>query len=267
MTPIYAFILGLVQGLTEFLPISSSAHLFLGHQLLGLQEPRLAFDLLLHIGTLTAVLYFLRSEIAQIIASLFRPRRSMWSPLSDWDYRDIMLICLSSLPTGVIGFLFHDIVESGITFWGVGVRYLILSFGLLMTSIRLRFKDDPNRIEWWEALLIGVVQGIAVFPGISRSGSTIIFMLLIGIAPLRAVKYSFMISIPAILGGALMTIRNGIPGMQDPVPLVTGFFVAMVVGYIALWVVERFVVRGRFYYFAPYTLFLSAVCFYMNFSL
>ena len=266
MTPLYAFILGLVQGVTEFLPVSSSAHLFLGHELLGLKEPRLAFDLLLHLGTLLAVLYFLRDEVRQIVVSMFHSKPSMWSTPSEWGRRDITLIILSCLPTGVIGIMFHDMVESGITFLGVGARYLILSLGLMLTGVRLRYKDDPNRIDWWEALLVGVVQGFAVFPGLSRSGSTIIFMLLIGIAPSRAVKYSFMISIPAILGGALMTLRHGIPGMDDPTPLIVGFLVSMVSGYIALCVVERFVVRGRFYYFAPYTLFLAAICFFMHFK-
>ena len=266
MTTLDAFILGLVQGVTEFLPVSSSAHLFLGHRLLGLEAPRLAFDLLLHLGTLVAVLCFLRKEIIQILVSMFSPKTNMWSPVYDWGRRDIWLIALSCLPTGVIGFMFHDIVESGITYWGVGTRYLVLSLALMMTGARLRFKDDPGRIEWWEALLIGVVQGFAVFPGLSRSGSTIIFMLLIGIAPLRAVKYSFMISIPAILGGVLMTMRHGVPGIQNPEPLVVGFLTAMIVGYGAMWLVEHFVVRGRFYFFAPYTLFLSAVCWFLHFS-
>ena len=266
MTTTDAVILGLVQGATEFLPVSSSAHLFLGHRLLGLEEPRLAFDLILHMGTLVAVLCFLRKEVIQILRSIFRPKPNMWSPPYDWNRRDIWLIVLSCLPTGVIGFMFHDMVESGITYWGVGTRYLVLSLALMMTGARFRFKDDPDRIEWWEALLVGVVQGFAVFPGLSRSGSTIIFMLLMGIAPLRAVKYSFMISIPAILGGVLVTVRHGVPGIHNPEPLVAGFLAAMVVGYAAMWLVERFVERGRFYYFAPYTLFLSAVCFFLHFS-
>ena len=261
MTIIDALILGLIQGVTEFLPVSSSAHLFLAHRLLGLQEPRLVFDLILHLGTLIAVIYFLRSEITQIVAALFRSRQSLWTSPSDWDRRDIMLVILSSLPTGIIGIMFHEMVESGITFKGVGIRYLILSCGLLLTRIRFMQKDDPNRIEWWEALLIGVVQGLAVFPGLSRAGSTIIFMLVIGIAPSRAVKYSFLISIPAILGGTLMAMRHGLSEIYDPMLFVTGFLVAMVSGYIALWLVEHFVIRGRFYYFAVYTLFLSTLCF------
>jgi len=264
MTIIDALILGLIQGLTEFLPVSSSAHLFLGHRLLGLEEPRLAFDLILHLGTLIAVLYFLRAEITQMLNSMFRDRPTLLSLPTDWDSRDVMLVILSCLPTGVIGIMFHDTVESGITFWGVGTRYMILSCALLLTSVRFMQKDDPNRIEWWEALLIGVVQGLAVFPGLSRAGSTIIFMLIIGIAPLRAVKYSFLISIPVIIGATLMTMRQGVYEIHDPTLFITGFFVAMISGYMALWLVERFVVNGRFYYFAPYTLFLSAVCFCMH---
>jgi undecaprenyl-diphosphatase len=268
MTAFEAALLGLVQGATEFLPVSSSAHLFLANRLLGFEEPRLAFHLLLHLGTLTAVVYFLRSEISEIVASLFRRRQTMWTPASAWGRRDLWLGILALIPTGVIGLLFKESVETGITPLGVGSRYLVLSLFLLLTGIRFQHKNDPDRIEWWEALAIGVVQGLAVFPGLSRSGSTIIFALLIGVSPLRAAKFSFLISVPAILGASLVAMKGGalFAGHYGAAVLVTGFLVSMATGYIALMVVEHFVVKGRFYIFAPYTLALAGFCFYLHFA-
>jgi undecaprenyl-diphosphatase len=264
VTFLQAVLLGLLQGATEFLPVSSSGHLFLAQRLLGLDEPELAFDLLLHVGTLAAVVFFLRSEIAAILSSLFR--RDPRGASSGWGRRDVGLAILASIPTAAIGFAFHHTVETGLTYWGIGGRYLVLTTLLLLsTHIRLRNKEDPDRIDVWEAVAIGVLQGAAVFPGLSRSGSTITLALLLGIAPLRAAKFSFLISLPAILGGTLVTLRKGVSHLPGVVPSAAGFAVALVVGYLALLLVERLVVRGRFHRFAPYTLALAALCFYLQF--
>lgn len=264
MSFLQAILLGLIQGATEFLPVSSSGHLFLAQRLLGLSEPELAFDLLLHVGTLAAVVFFLRSEILSILHSLFP--RDPWRGASVWGRRDIGLAFLASLPTAAIGFTFHHTVETGLTYWGIGARYLVLTALLLLsTGLRLRHKADPDHIDAWEAVAIGVIQGAAVFPGLSRSGSTIALALLLGIAPLRAAKFSFLISLPAILGGTLVTLRKGVSQLPGVVPSVAGFVVALCVGYLALLLVERLVVRGRFHRFAPYTLALSALCFYLQF--
>ena len=256
--------LGLLQGATEFLPVSSSGHLLLAQRLFGIHEPELAFDLLLHLGTLAAVLFFLRSEIASIVSSLFRTQ-DPWAAPSSWGRRDIGLALVASIPTGIIGVAFHKTVETGLTFGGVGARYLVLTTLLLLANLRFRHKEDPDRIEWWEAAAIGVIQGLAVFPGLSRSGSTIILALLLGIAPRRAAKFSFLISLPAILGGALFTLMKGVSRLPGVAPSVAGFLVALVVGYLTLLLVERLVVKGRFQRFAPYTACLAALCFYLQY--
>ncbi|MEW6719982.1 MAG: undecaprenyl-diphosphate phosphatase [Thermodesulfobacteriota bacterium] len=263
MTVLEAALLGAIQGATEFLPVSSSAHLFLAQHLLGLRQPELAFDLLLHLGTLAAVVVFLRGELFQILRSLFRSEPDPWSAPSDWGRRDLWLGILASIPTAAIGFAFHDIVETGITLRGIGLRYLVLTTLLLLTLARFRYKDEPDRIEWWEALLIGTVQGLAVFPGLSRSGSTIILALLLGIGPMKAAKFSFLLSIPAILGGTVFTMLKGVSGLHGAAVSTAGFLVAMATGYAALILVEGLVVRGRFHRFAPYTLALSGLCFYL----
>jgi len=264
VTFLHALVLGFLQGATEFLPVSSSAHLFLAQRLLGLAEPELAFDLLLHLGTLAAVLFFLRSEIVAILSSLFRP--SPWAAPSEWGRREIGLTVLASIPTALLGFAFHHTVETGLSFWGIGARYLILTVLLLLSgTLRLRHKANPDRIEAWEAAAIGVIQGLAVFPGLSRSGSTIILALFLGVAPLRAAKFSFLISLPAILGGMLVTLKKGVSHLPGVPVSAAGFLVALAVGYLALLLVQRLVVRGRFNRFAPYTLALAALCFFLQF--
>jgi undecaprenyl-diphosphatase len=262
VTFLQSIFLGLLQGATEFLPVSSSGHLLLAQRLFGIRGPELAFDLLLHLGTLAAVFFFLRSEIASIVSSLFR--RDPWAE-AGWGRRELGLVIVASIPTGIIGIAFHKTVETGLTFGGVGARYLVLTTLLLLTNLRFRHKADPDKIEWWEAAAIGVLQGLAVFPGLSRSGSTIILSLLLGIAPRRAAKFSFLISVPAILGGALFTLKKGVSHLPGVVPSVAGFLVALVVGYLALLLVERLVVKGRFQRFAPYTVCLAALCFYLQY--
>ncbi len=261
MSFLQAIFLGILQGLTEFLPVSSSGHLFLAQRLLGIREPELAFDILLHFGTLFAVLLFLRKEILEILTSIFR--RQAGEP-DGWGRREFWLVILSSIPTGVIGLAFHDTVETGITPWGVGARYLLLTSFLLISNLRFRHKWDPERIAAWEAIAIGIMQGAAVFPGLSRSGSTIALALVLGISPSRGVKYSFLISLPAILGAALVHMHKGVSVLPGIAPSAAGFFLSLLFGYLSLIFVERLVTRGRFIRFAPYTFLMAALSFYLN---
>ena len=261
MTVFKAILLGILQGATEFLPVSSSGHLLLAQKMLGLTEPELAFDILLHLGTLLAVLLFLRREISDILGSFSR-RYPDLRP-GAWGRRDLLLLVVSSVPTAIIGYAFHDAVETGVTFLGVGFRYLILTTFLLISNLRFRHKMDPDRIELWEAAAIGIMQGVAVFPGLSRSGSTISLALVLGIGALRSAKYSFFISLPAILGAALLHLHQGASVLPRVLPSVLGFLFAFAVGYISLLFVERLVTRGRFLRFAPYTFLLAVLSFYL----
>ncbi len=264
MTLLNAILLGIIQGATEFLPVSSSAHLFLAQHLIGLQEPELAFDTMLHIGTLLAVLFFLRREIAEILGSIFRRKWILDADPAAWGRRDVLLLIVSTIPTAVIGYLSLHTVETGITLLGVGFRYVLLTCFLVLSTLRIRHKMDPERIEIWEAFAIGVIQGAAVFPGLSRSGSTISLALVLGIGAARSAKYSFMISLPAIVGAALLNLRGEGSVLPPLLPSLAGFLCATVVGYLALCFVERLVTRGRFIRFAPYTLLLAVLCFYLN---
>jgi undecaprenyl-diphosphatase len=261
LTVFKAILLGILQGATEFLPVSSSGHLLLAQKMLGLTEPELAFDILLHLGTLLAVLLFLRREISDILGSFSR-RYPDLRP-GAWGRRDLLLLVVSSVPTAIIGYAFHDAVETGVTFLGVGFRYLILTTFLLISNLRFRHKMDPDRIELWEAAAIGIMQGAAVFPGLSRSGSTISLALVLGIGASRSAKYSFFISLPAILGAALLHLHQGVSVLPRVLPSVLGFLFAFAVGYISLLFVERLVTRGRFLRFAPYTFLLAVLSFYL----
>ena len=239
MTVLKAILLGILQGVTEFLPVSSSGHLFLAQKFLGLTDPELAFDILLHVGTLLAVLFFLRREIADVLASLFR--RETGFGQEAWGRRDILLLIVSSVPTGIIGYAFYDTVEAGVSTAGVGIGYLLTTAFLLLSTLRVRHKFDPERIDLWEALAIGIMQGAAVCPGISRSGSTISLALIMGIGASRSAKYSFFLSIPAIVGAAGLQFHRGAAELPGVLPSAVGFLLALLVGYLALAFVERLV--------------------------
>jgi undecaprenyl-diphosphatase len=261
LTVFKAILLGILQGATEFLPVSSSGHLVLAQQVLGLRESELAFDILLHLGTLLAVLLFLRREIAEVLGSLFR--RGPEDQDEPWGRRDLLLMAASTVPTAVIGYAFHDAVEKGVSVREVGIAYLVLTAILLISNLRFRHKMDPERIDLREAFAIGIVQGMAVLPGLSRSGSTIALALVLGIGASRSAKYSFFISIPAILGAAALHLHMGGSVLPPFLPSTLGFLLSLVVGYIALTVVERLVTRGKLLRFAPYTFLLAVFCFYL----
>jgi undecaprenyl-diphosphatase len=261
LTVLKAILLGILQGATEFLPVSSSGHLFLAQKLLGLRDSELAFDILLHLGTLLAVLLFLRREVYEVLGSLSRREPDIRQ--GAWGRRDLWLLVVSSVPTLLLGYWFHDTVETGVTFRGVGISYLLLTAFLLISNLRFRHKVDPDRIDLWEALAIGVMQGAAIFPGLSRSGATISLALVLGIGASRSAKYSFFISVPAILGAAALLLHQGASELPGIIPSALGFILSFGVGYIALFFVERLVIRGKFLGFAPYTFLLAAFSFYL----
>lgn len=261
MTVWKAILLGILQGLTEFIPVSSSGILVLARHLLGLREPELAFDLLLHLGTVLAILVFLRREISWMLGSLFRRDPGIEVPA--WGSRDILLIVISCLPTAVVGFALRDVVETGMTLRGIGGSYLLLSLFLLMSNLRFRHKLDPDRISIGDAVAIGFAQGAAVLPGLSRSGATISLALMLGIGSSRSARYSFLISLPAIFGAAVLTLYRGVSALPGFLPSAAGFLFAMITGYLAIRLVERLVTQGRFLRFAPGTLLLAAASFFL----
>lgn len=267
-TMIESIILGLLQGLAEFLPISSSGHLVLGHELLNMNEAGMFFDIMLHAGTLLSIFVVFRKKIVDIIVGCCKR-----DPV---QLKEAGYIVLASIPTAMIGLGFKDALESLFTNPRAVCAALLVTGCLLFASQwgKTGSKHPENegvKMNWWRALITGVVQGIACIPGISRSGSTISGMIFLGVNRKYAGEFSFLMSIPAVGGAALLDCIKWIK-CQNPSyvaeslehtqkcadatgftpELLVGMFVAFVFGIIALKWLMNFVQKGKFHYFSYY---------------
>jgi undecaprenyl-diphosphatase len=257
-----AVVLGIVQGLTEFLPISSSGHLVMGQHLFGLKEPELVFDIGVHVGTLFAVCAYYRRDLLGMLRALLAAFAGRRRGRREADMRKLaLLVVVGSLPTMLIGVGFQQAADrlfSSLTL--VGSMLLVTGCALALTLPLQRSVSTGRKkaggiasMGVKEALIIGTVQGLAILPGISRSGSTISAALFLGIERETAARYSFLLSIPAILGAALlmsMAVSEG-PHLATGI-LLLGGLVSGLVGYGALWMLVRIVRNGKMYIFAPY---------------
>lgn len=258
MTLLLAILLATIQGLTEFLPISSSGHLRIFGALFGLREPSTAFDVILHVGSLISVVVVFRRELVEMFRGLGQAftvwrsdgARAVWQIQGA---RLAILLVISMVPTAVIGLAINAYESALSQIWLVGA--LLMVNGLLLSLSRWFYSGGEKRLDEItarDALLIGVAQGGGVLRGISRSGSTIIAGMGCGLAPQTAFAYSFLLSIPAILGALVLKSRAiASAGLSLPIVL-SGLIVSAVVGYLALVALKRIVVRGKFYYFAYY---------------
>jgi undecaprenyl-diphosphatase len=249
---IETIILGLIQGLTEWIPVSSTGHLRITEYFLGLELP-LFFDIILHIGTLIIIIFFFRSDIKKIIYSIF-----------NWEFKTengkfVPLILVGTIPTVIIGFLFNSIFVFYFS------DLLILSGAYIFCGIILYLskigKEKKDSLNYFDAIHIGIVQGIAVIPGLSRSGFTIAIALLLGIKKEVAFKFSFLLSIPAIIGGLSLTLyeqANTITFVSlDLFNILIGICVSSLVGYLSLKVFKKILVRKKLHLFAFYCWLLS----------
>jgi undecaprenyl-diphosphatase len=258
MNLIEAVILGVLQGLTEFLPISSSGHLALMQHFLGLKEPQVFFDVMLHVGTLGAVVIVYHREIWALarasLAALVSPsfyRRPVRTVNDSPDLKLVWFIVLGSIPTGLIGVFFKDPLEA-LFVQPTTVAAMLIATGVILQLPRLRRKAPNHSLEAWQTPLIGAAQGIAITPGVSRSGSTISLGLLLGVAPQVAARYSFLLSIPAILGAAALKLRDVSEIAISPAVIAAGTLAAFIVGYIALRFLLVVLNRGKFSAFSYY---------------
>ena len=254
-------ILGIIQGLTEFLPVSSSGHLVLGQIFFGITQSQLIFDISVHMGTLLAVMVIYSSDIAAMLSSLFGflLKAASFKPVAhlvneDKNLQMAGLIVIGSIPTAFIGLalkqLEHILFASKVL---VGFM-LILTGIILWVSKNYYFSENKkNGFGIKKALLIGVTQGIAVIPGISRSGTTIAAGMFMGLDRHTAAKFSFLLSIPAILGAQVLSIKDMIKGglIIDPVTIYATI-ASFITGLIALKILLTLVHSGRFHLFAPY---------------
>jgi len=238
-----AVILGVVQGLTEPLPVSSSAHLVIVPALVpGFQPPGVAFDVLLHLGTLLSVVFFLRREIGELLASLMPGKGpAANAPGTDSgekaaNRRMVLWIMIATFLTGVIGILFKDRIERLFESVETAACMLFITGILLFLSDRVktneRRKEDMNLTD---GIVLGLVQAVALIPGISRSGSTITFGIFRGLERKTAARFSFLLSIPAIGGAVILKSADlmRLPAGDLPV-LGAGFLAAAVTGFLSL---------------------------------
>lgn len=258
-----AALLGVVQGLTEFLPVSSSAHLILARAFFGWEAPEfgLAFDVALHVGTLAAILLFFRSEVAAMVMAA----PTMLSPRAGAAAKMARLIVIGTVPAVAAGLLFDDLIEAHMRTPAVAATTLAAGAVLMLAAERLvapRRNEDSLTVT--DATLIGIAQASALVPGVSRSGSTIAVGMLLGMRRDAAARFTFLLGIPAIAGaGARETVE--LTGMEPTAQMLglfaTGMVVSAAVGYVTIKYFLRFLAGHRLDVFAYYRLALSAATF------
>ena len=269
MSYIEAIVLGLVQGLAEFLPISSSGHLALLQQRFGIEEDNvLLVAVLLHVGTLISVFIVYWKDIWELIKELFITIKDLFTGkglrLEERPVRKLgVMIIVATIPTGIIGLLFNDFFDS------LYNSVIPIGIGLIVTGILLvvaertgRSNRGINQMNYRNALFVGTIQGIAICPGISRSGSTLFGSLLCNLDRTFAVKFVFLISIPSILGSAILeapaAIESGIQ-MADIGPILVGMAVAAISGLVAIKTMIKIVSGKKLSYFSYYVWILGAI--------
>ena len=260
MTILEAIVLGALQGLTEFLPVSSSGHLVLMQHFLGIKESQLFFDVMLHFGTLGAVIIVYHQLIGSLVrtgvSTLFQPdfyRHPRLTISNTPHLRLLWFLLIGSIPTGLIAILFKDSLEL-IFDKPIVVAFMLIITGLILRLSRLgqRPPEAETPLRAWHTPLVGVVQGLAIIPGISRSGSTISIALLLGLSPQVAAQYSFLLSIPAILGAVVLKLKDVGEITIAPTVIVVGTLTAFIVGYIALRFLLAILNQGKFSIFSYY---------------
>jgi undecaprenyl-diphosphatase len=254
MDPIQAIVLGFIQGVTEWLPISSTGHLRIAEHFLGLTVP-LLFDVTLHLGTLLVTLLFFREDIKNIFVALGK------GDFKSENGKLVPLIAVGTVPTALIGLVFGNALDAYFN------SFLALGAGFIAGGVMLygsKFgRERKNDITYIDALLIGTAQGLAIIPSLSRSGMTITIALLLGINREKAFKFSFLLSIPAVVGAlgltfyeqsALLTLAG-----IGPAEILAGVAVTVAISFLALTLLRRTLAVGKFHLFAFYCLILGAV--------
>ncbi|MCX5750635.1 MAG: undecaprenyl-diphosphatase UppP [Candidatus Saganbacteria bacterium] len=260
MSILQAVFLGIVQGLTEFLPISSSAHLTIFQYILGI-PPDIPFDVTVHLATLFAVLLYFWKDILNLIAGFFNgllqlAHRDTIGFKNNRDFYFSILVIIATIPTALMGFLFKDFFESLFSsLLAIGCFLILTGILIVLAEWRKRGDKQIGQVFWWDAVIIGVGQGCAIAPGLSRSGTTISTSLFRGFNRELAARFSFILSIPAIFGAFLLQLKDvakvGMQGSSGGLLLV-GFIAALISGYLAIKVfmriIEKTSIRGFAYY-------------------
>ncbi|PIO06674.1 undecaprenyl-diphosphatase [Candidatus Woesearchaeota archaeon CG08_land_8_20_14_0_20_43_7] len=256
LTLIKAIILGIIQGITEWLPVSSSGHLVIFQRMLGLSVP-VFFDILLHIGTLIAVVAVFHKDIMDMIKAVFTFRfQTVPGKLA-------IFIIIGSIPTAIIGFAFHDLFSSFFN------SLLVVGIALIVTGIFLSVcerKEGKRSLDTKNAFLIGIAQGVAIIPGISRSGSTIGTALLLGIKKETAARYSFLLAIPAIIGAGIFEGKEIIFSSMDWLPVIAGVLTSAIIGYLCIKLLLRLIAKRKFHLFSIYCILVGVISIILHYA-
>lgn len=283
MSILESLFMGLIQGVTEFLPVSSSGHLAIFKNIFKLNtDTGILFDVLLHVGTLVAIVLVFRKDIGRLIVEGFRflydiienikifihnkktGDAKRYKKLVPNNYRKfVVLIIVSTIPTGIIGLVLENtVIAANATLLAPGIGLFITGILLLVVDYFKAGNKIPKDVTYRDAVAIGICQGIATFPGISRSGMTIVACLLCGLNRKFAVKYSFIMSIPAVFGAAILEFKD-IPGSGITIPqffiYLAGAVIAGAVGYLCIKAMLILVQKKKFRYFAIYCFLVGIV--------
>jgi undecaprenyl-diphosphatase len=241
-----AMFLGLIQGLTEFLPVSSSGHLVIAQTLLGLEHKGVAFEVVLHVATLLSVLIFYRRRVIELVLGVATGRADALGYVGK--------LCVATLPAVLAVLALGDALEAQFESARTAGVGLLVTGAVLWTTRRTAARAVAGEPTWGVAFLIGCAQAVAILPGISRSGSTVAAALALGVAPVAAAEFSFLMSVIAIAGAAVRTLPElaSLPAAAVA-PLLAGAAVAMVSGVAAIWLFVRLLRSQVFYRFAYYT--------------
>ncbi len=272
---IKSMLLGLVQGLTEFLPVSSSGHLAIFKKIFGADTMAfpLSFDILLHIGTLIAVFAVYYRDIWELIREFFAMLGDLLRGKPDFKSpyrRFVIMVVIATIPAVFAGLLLNNFIESiaGERLWLVGVCLFVTAAVLYISSNTAEGKLDMKNAGYPSSLIVGLFQAVAILPGISRSGSTIAGAQICGYKKDFAVKFSFIMSIPAILGAAVLDFKDvletGTLGM-DLAPALLGTIVAAVSGFVAIKFLLRLVQNKKLHYFSYYCIAAGIATIILNF--
>lgn len=265
MTLLQSIVLGIIQGITEFLPISSSAHLVITPYLLGWHIPAQAgfiFDVLVQLGTLLAVIIYFRKDLYRIILAVINGVIHR-QPFSDPMSRLGLLLVLATIPAVIVGILFKDQVEQAFGSPPAAALFLLGTALLLVIAEQVGKRNRQlDSVTWLDALIVGLFQAVSLLPGISRSGSTITGGMIRNLDRPSAARFSFLMSVPVMIGAGVLAVADlvKIPDFSAQIPtLMAGFIIAAIVGYLSIHWLLSFLGKRPLYVFAIYCVVVSFI--------
>lgn len=263
MNYIYSIILGIIQGLTEFLPISSSAHLVIAHDLLNFGfVDNLTFDVALHVGTLIALILFFWRDIYRYIIAFFQSL-AKWDLKNNFDQRLVWFIIIGSIPAGIAGFLLESKADTVFrSLWLIAILLVLVGILFIIFERISQKTNDLNALSWKSVVIIGLAQVIALLPGVSRSGITMLAGMSQKLKREEAARFSFLLSIPVVFGAGLQklfeAVHSGLTS-QDWLVMLVGLVTAAIVGYLVIRFLLKYLVTHSLNIFAYYRFLLAAV--------